>query len=278
MEEEFSDSPERGGGQIQITIDGEKGTSKTWTYLSFPFSHRMAVFSYDGKVGRILNNPAFAKRVGTTHVTDAMKYVTDMTEKGYPEGAVKTHNFILWCLKQRQKENWDWIVHDGLDVLAEVQEQRARGARGYTAYQPIGQFDPMWKMRKLGFRDIMNASLLAAKKGVIWVTYPRRVEVYQAGVLIETKSPPNWYDLIEKQTDIWLRCERVDNAKDRTTKYFVSIRGPKVAGWPEKTLETTGKHIFELLPPEAFGEHGFGSNPVVEIAEPKKDELAELFG
>jgi hypothetical protein len=242
-------------------IVGPKGTAKTYTYVTFPYETGLA-FSMDGKVRRILNQ--FPERKPHWRVIDALAYY-DMSETRITETAARTHDYWLQVLRRydpdptvratippgERRAPVDVVVIDGLEALAEVEEMRMRFRHRVGPFEGFSNRG-FWKTRRLGSREIVRAACRAATKAFVFTTYPQRIEEYKDGVLINTKSPPNWFDLFEKETDMLLQTEREETVKEGT-QFYVSIVTSKFPSFPTgKKYRVTGTSFTEAIGREAF--------------------------
>ena len=219
-------------------IDGETGTGKTYTYVNFPYESGL-VFSFDGQVKRILNQ--FPERKPHWRVIDALRYY-DVGESVITHSAERTHDYIRQVLRcydtdpdvrsilrsngvpaSEFHDPVEAVVFDGFQMLSEVEEMRMRGRNKLGPFEGFSNRG-LWKSRRLGIRELVRAAERAALKAVIVTTYPQRVDVVKDGVLIETRSPPNWYDIIEKESGLWLRNEKDTDVVKGQDKFYVSVK------------------------------------------------------
>jgi hypothetical protein len=248
------------------TIDGEKGTGKTGTYLDFPYPSGLA-FSFDYKVNRILQQRP--ERKEHWRVIDALAYY-DVGESVITASGARTHDYLLQVLrtydpdprvratipKERWREPVNMVVFDGIEMLSEVEEMRMRARHNLKPFEAFSQRG-YWKTRRLGVRELIRAAQRACARpageprALTFVTYPKRIDIVKDGVLIETREPPNWYDMIEKETDLWLRCQRTEDPI-KGAKFFVTVMTSKFKSFPEKRYEVTGKSFTDVVGRQAF--------------------------
>jgi hypothetical protein len=255
MGDEFPDDYQEDVEETSVPVftgSGEKGVAKTAGVLSFRLAK--TAFSYDGKVSNILRR-MFPEEIPRTTVIDAMHYI-DYDQEKWTESADKTHRYLLASLERAKPKDGSrglCIIHDGLDVLAEIEEMRMRFKMKLKPFQGFAE-RTNWKIRGLGLREILLASEQAVQRNgggaVVFLTYPRRTEVYENGVLVETQAPPKWYDWIEKRSDVWMEFRRQDaRAPTDRPRFLIYVRTDKLSGWAEgKSYDVTGKKAWDVLP------------------------------
>jgi hypothetical protein len=157
----------------------------------------------------------------------------------------------------------DVVVFDGLRELSTIEEMRMRYKHKLGPFENFANRG-LWKTRRLGMRDLVWASRRAAKKAVIATTYPMRIEIVKDGVLVETRTPPNWYDIWETESDLWLRCERDDITKDGSSKFFTTIKSSKFKSFPQgKRYDVTDSSFAAKVRPESFYDLGVVEGPPI---------------
>jgi hypothetical protein len=280
-------------------IDGEKGTGKTWAYVTLPYETGLA-FSFDGKVHRILDQFPERKvhwRVVNAHMLNevAGSHGPGYEDVGLPKAGYDTHDFMMNELRRHDRDPAvrqlgfneasrlateyrlskppsmetytlppvDVVVFDGLRELSAIEEMRMRYKHKLGPFENFANRG-LWKTRRLGMRDLVWAARRAATKAVVATTYPQRIEVVKDGVIIETRSPPNWYDIWETEADLWLRCEREDEPRTGTSKFFTTIKSSKFRSFPQgKRLDVSGASFTEKVGKAAFYDLGVVEGPTI---------------
>lgn len=222
---------------IQGGGDG-KGTGKTTTFGSLldpspEATETMAIFSFDEKVRSILRaqmiptmgEANFRKRVRILNVRKKYRF----NEDNWTKTAAEAHAAIIDDLRTiEQAGGVDLVVHDGLEILSEIEEMRMRFKFHFGPFDKIS-WEP-WKHRTLGLRDILNQSQRSAKRSVVFTAYPKVVEEIKDGVVVGTREVPKWMDLIEKMTDVWLVADRHEKSTKSgiETRFTVFVRSSKL--------------------------------------------------
>jgi hypothetical protein len=155
----------------------------------------------------------------------------------------------------------DVVVFDGLRELSSIEEMRMRYKHKLGPFENFANRG-LWKTRRLGMRDLVWAARRAAQKAVVATTYPMRVEIVKDGVLVETRTPPNWYDIWETETDLWLRCERDDDTKVGTSKFFTTVKSSKFKSFPQgRRYDVTGSSFTTKVGKQSFYDLGIVEGP-----------------
>ncbi|MDE1822276.1 MAG: hypothetical protein KGI98_15665 [Euryarchaeota archaeon] len=243
-------------GAPYFIIDGDKGSGTTTTYLSF--GGEQVIFSLEGKVHRIIAELR-AQGVDTSrfHVYDVSRmYKTG--EREIMASAVDCHDRMVNILgRVAKKGGVDWVVFDGLDIIARMEEYRMR----YKAKLPLfsGVEWQFWNWRNFGMSDLLTAARAAVKPtGAVCATfYWELQDVIVGGKVVDTvKKRKKWLGKWEKENDVWLTTSRVDRlmpGKAAESKFYVTVFTSKLRTFPTgKQWDVTGTTLGEKLGPEAF--------------------------
>ena len=265
-----------------FTFDGGKGVAKTATYIPFPgrgapvgVAHpdsSKVVFSYDREVLRILNGmfPEWKPyvevidAVALRQISDAAMLHWDNETHEYIKAALNRHlgpwqteepmtnpdgtplrkadgTIATRVVNMPQLPRPHYVIHDGLDILSEIEEMRMRFHQKLKPFQGFAERS-YWKQRRLGLRELLELSIRVATDGVIFVTYVEQKDIYKDGAVVETREVPKWLDLIEKRTDVWLRCLRFDDLPKKKSVFQVVVKSSKLLGFPQgQVFDVTGK-------------------------------------
>jgi len=203
-----------------FTIYGGKGDGKTSAAFAFPGT--VACLSYDRKS---LQPKKFLYRNDPRiRVYDAIKFLDDDPDK-LLDSCYKTYLYNIFLLENIAKDKPDWVVIDGLEIYGEIGEFVARKRKGLKAFQPISQYDTMWKERKLILKNLHLKAMNAAKKGVIYTTYTREEEIIKDGIVIVKKQVPKYIGIVMYETDYVLRAE-AEHTKDGK-RFFLYVASSK---------------------------------------------------
>lgn len=201
------------------TIYGQKGDGKT--VLAFSFPGKIAALCFDRKSQIIKKH--FYKNDERIKVYDVIEYLSEDKDL-YTASALTTYNYIKFLLENISKEKPDWIVIDGLEILANISEMVMRYNNKLTPFQGIVNRN-VWKERRLIMRNIHKLALDASTKGVIYTTYTDKDEIVEEGTIKSKQTIPKWTDVVLWETDFVLHTFSKANKDGR--RFYCDIISSK---------------------------------------------------
>ncbi len=231
--QQFDLSPlDKDHGQSKIiTIFGAKGEGKS--SLAFGICKQLgntaAAFSYDNKTVAVWQDMYNAD--GSMKVYDAIRYF-DPSKSAIRETSSMTLDYIESILNSMRSNPPDWIIHDGLEILAMIAEMKMRYDNNIGPVQAFANLN-LWKDRRMIIRHIHKMSVDIAKKGVIYTTYAEKDETITDGAIVTKKDVPKWTDAILYETDIVLYAFAI--VEKTAIKHFVRVYSSK-----DRKFMTTG--------------------------------------
>ncbi|RLC34375.1 MAG: hypothetical protein DRZ76_02780 [Candidatus Nealsonbacteria bacterium] len=222
--------------KVVITVYGEKGDGKTTFALSFP--GKIAVLSFDNKTTNVWKY--VYKTDPRIKVYNVTEYLEEDPQK-YIQSSEWTYEYINFVLDEIKKvEKPDWIIIDGLEILAKIAEMVMRGRNGLTPFQGVVNRN-IWKERRLYIRNIHRKALDASKRGVIYTTYTDRDEIIQEGETVSKVVVPKWTDVVLWETDIVVHI--YTKQEDDGKKFYMCVSSSKIGNMFEtgKIVDITGK-------------------------------------
>jgi len=204
-----------------FTLYGAKGSGKTAVGESFP--GEIAVLSFDFKSAAIKKH--LYKDDKRIHVYNVMKYSNSSSPMAKLSSSEAVFNYILALLEKFEKEdNIDWIMIDGIEVFQRQCEFLMRYRNGIAAYAGIANRN-LWKERRQYLQETHRASLVAAKKGVIYTTYTDKHEVIEDGQFIVKEDIPKWVDVVMMETDVVVKTSIGTIGKEK--RFFAEVESSK---------------------------------------------------
>ena len=248
-EQEFSyeDAVLEDDDKLVISIYGLKGDGKTTTaYGLAEKKDKIVVLCFDKKSKRPAKLP-FLKGM-KIKVLNAIKPLDKSSKELYLHTSEITYKYILWLLEEiEEKEQPDWIVFDGTEVLSNICEMVMRKRNNLLPYQGIGNLN-VWKERKQYIDDIHNKAMQIAKKGVIYTMYCDIDEIIKDGEVVKKKKVPKWIGSIMLETDIVIRVE--SEFENKQKKYIAIVESSKILDFPEGVYDVTGRKLIDVLKEE----------------------------
>jgi hypothetical protein len=247
----FDFTPTKSGSKRVIMIYGDKNSGKTYVMEAFAGNTQdtMHIISMDNQSSSILEEfyPEAAPRI---RIDNGVKYFIEdpASRVKIPESGWNDFQYIIELLNEVTKKNPpDWIVIDGLSILALVAEQVMRYENSIGATQGFSNLN-LWKERGYHLRTIHRLAYEIAKKGVIYTTYGEfSIEEVEGGQTVKGKTKPKWFDVIMQETEVIIHTFFTED-KAGNTKYYYKIESSKVPKFLPKTppVEITDKKV--MLP------------------------------
>ncbi len=216
-----------------VTVYGLKGEGKTTVAMNF--SGEILCISFDRKSMRIKPMVPSPERI---HVFDLMKYVDYTDTEKYGRALVVVFEETLRLLKGYNRPV-DWVIIDGTDELARIAEAVMRYTYGLSMVDGVKN-PSVWKYRRFILKQIHNAALTLARRGVIYTTYVDKEQTIEGQQIINSKDVPKWLDVIMLETDYVLRV-RVEAG--RYTLIIESGKGVK----SQRKWDITDEKIREAI-------------------------------
>jgi len=245
IEFSYEKAEEVDDGKAVFTIYGLKGAGKTSVaYGLVGEGEKVITFSFDHKSKRPLKLP-FIKDTNAK-VLNAVKPLDKSSKELYLLTSEVTYSYILFLLDEvEKKEDPDWIIFDGTEVLSNILEMVMRKRHNLLPYQGIGNLN-VWKERKQYIDDIHDKALGMVRKGLIYTMYTNKDEIIKDGEVIVKKDVPKWIGNIMLETDIVIKVESEFERDEK--KYRALIESSKLPfEFPEGVYDVTGKKLVDVL-------------------------------
>jgi len=209
-----------------IIIAGDKNSGKTMFALRKIISEntKALIFSYDMQTNPIISTffQDYADKLKVIEPTAKMDYNLEK----YTTSCSNVYDGILQTLKQINPGEFDYVVHDGLQILSEILEMKMRFVCGLDPFQGVANMG-VWKFRKMYLRDIHQASYNNANKGVLYTTYIEYIDtVIKDGQVLERKKQPRWLDQLESHSNVVLYT--YSEQSNNGLKFLAECAGSKI--------------------------------------------------
>jgi len=223
--EEFDYSPAKPALRQTFMIYGEKGDGKT--VLAFSYPGKIACLSFDRKSMPIKIN--FYKDSDRITVYDGIRYLNKTSPEAWLESAVLSFKYVNGLLEKIRKEEPDWIVIDGLEIL--VRDICEMTMRCRNNIQPFAGVElNLWKERNMYVDQIHETCLAIAKKGVIYTAYvdTKAVKI-EKGKVVESTRQPKWAANVKYQVGNVIRVYAEDDP-DIGRRFWAIVESSKSKG------------------------------------------------
>ena len=183
------------------------------------------VVSYDGKAERIW--VYFFNSTPEIKIINGIELYDRTPERMVPT-SIENYKYIVSQIVESAGE-FDWVIHDGLDTLAELVEMGMRAEFKLKPFQGFAE-KSYWKYRRVLLSNMHRKSIESARKGVIYNTYLTQIdEEIIDGEVVRRKTVPRWFDVVETETDVLFKTD-IRKIKDET-RFFVNVVTSKIPKW-----------------------------------------------
>jgi hypothetical protein len=237
MPDKFDTSPEKTAESRTFLFYGEKGDSKTFSALSFP--GRQDILSFDHKTVAVWEESF--KRDPRITIYDAIRYMDYSSPDAWLMSSEITLQYINILLDEIRirSDKPDWIIVDGLEEFTKIAEMVMRYRNGIRMTQGVEW--SFWKERRLYLKQIHLKAMGIAKRGLIYTTYPGKLEKVVDGKIVESTKVPRWVDVVKEQTDVVILVESKQTNEGR--RFYATIESSKYGPF------RTGRRVDITVPP-----------------------------
>ena len=233
-------------GFASIVLFGDKGTGKTMTAFSFPGN--ILAIGLESANNLTMPHEVFFSRTKRIQIKNLDPFIDESTPERFLETANRAFEILVQLLQNAKKQQFDWIILDGLQKLVKICEMRMRFVKDLGFVEGFKQLT-IWNMRTLYINQIYKELVAAAKHGVIFTSQ----NVYQEARFGDekgVKKEPAWKARIMEDTTtvVYMMREEMNLGNDKKLEFTAYVDSCKLSGFTGKlNLTLDGKHSPKLL-------------------------------
>jgi hypothetical protein len=242
----YEEAEEKASGKKVITVYGDKGGGKTaLCYGLADPGDKIVVLSFDHQSKKPLDF-AFVKNFKVkVKVLDAIKLLDKSSKEMYLHTSEVTLDYVHFLLQSaKEKDEPDWIVIDGTEIMSGIFEMVMRKRNNLMPYQGISNFN-VWKERKQYLDDVHNKCLSIAKKGIIYTMYYDKHELVKDGTVVKSKEIPKWIGSVMTETEVLIKVET--DFEEGKKKFYAIVESSKNVFIPEAKYDVTNVQFSKVV-------------------------------